>query len=178
MDLGLEVAAKMFLQRVANQTQAQVFVAVHVRRMDYSVWLKAKVNGRLLSKLYFIEAMNAFRAKYRQNTVVFVLASDDKEWCRQMFADVPDVVFTPKYQTLMKRGEFDMAILAQCNHSIIRYLNQSLKFESAKPPTAVATLKFLSVQSATQSQLLICVSFFYISFIGLTWSFKRGKFKV
>ena len=121
MDLGLEVAAKMFLQRVANQTQAQVFVAVHVRRMDYSVWLKAKVNGRLLSKLYFIEAMNAFRAKYRQNTVVFVLASDDKEWCRQMFADVPDVVFTPKYQTLMKRGEFDMAILAQCNHSIIRY---------------------------------------------------------
>ena len=87
--------------------------------MDYSVWLKNKVNGRLLSKLYFTEAMDRFRRKY--SNVVFIVASDDREWCKKMFQDMADVQLTPRYQT-MKRGEYDMAILAQCNHSIIRYV--------------------------------------------------------
>ena len=86
--------------------------------MDYSVWLKNKVNGRLLSKLYFTEAMENFRGRYEAN-VTFVVASDDKEWCKQMFQNLSDVVLTPRYQTL-KKGEFDLAILANCDHSIIR----------------------------------------------------------
>lgn len=119
MDLGLEMAAKMFLRTVSgNDSTPVTFVGIHVRRMDYSVWLKNKVNGRLLSKLYFTKAMQYFREKYQN--VAFVVASDDRQWCKQMFKNMSDVHLTPRYQT-MKRGEYDMAILAQCNHSIISF---------------------------------------------------------
>jgi hypothetical protein len=37
---------------------------------------KNKVNGRLLSKLYFTQAMQYFREKYQN--VAFVVASDDR----------------------------------------------------------------------------------------------------
>ena len=98
-----------------------VFVGIHVRRMDYSVWLKNKVNGRLLSKLYFTKAMDYFRSKYRKSAkagrLIFIMASDDREWCKKMFQGIPDVRFTPRYQT----REYDMAIITRCNHSIIRY---------------------------------------------------------
>ena len=63
--------------------------------------------------------MQYFREKYQN--VAFVVASDDRQWCKQMFKNMSDVHLTPRYQT-MKRGEYDMAILAQCNHSIIRYV--------------------------------------------------------
>ena len=51
MDSGLVTSAKLFLQRVAKDTGAQLFVGMHVRRTDYAVWLKEKVKGRLLSKM-------------------------------------------------------------------------------------------------------------------------------
>ena len=116
-----EVAAKGFLQKTKTVAKSQITVGVHVRRMDYSVWLEKKVNGRLLSKLYFQKAMDYFRQKYAttQSNVTFIVASDDKTWCREMFKDSPDVVFTPR-----KPGEksvvFDLAVLALCNHSITR----------------------------------------------------------
>ena len=65
------------------------------------------------------KAMQYFREKYQN--VAFVVASDDRQWITQMFKNMSDVHLTPRYQT-MKRGEYDMAILAQCNHSIIRYV--------------------------------------------------------
>jgi hypothetical protein len=92
-----------------------------VRRTDYSVWLKEKVNGRLLSKLYYTEAMSYFRQKYNGtlSKVAFVIASDDRKWCEDMFGFDQDVILTQSNQ-LINRAEFDLAILAQCNHSIIR----------------------------------------------------------
>ena len=57
---------------------------------------------------------------YKVDMGLSVAASDDKDWCQEMFQNISDVVLTPKYQAL-KKGEYDMAILAQCNHSIIRY---------------------------------------------------------
>jgi hypothetical protein len=40
--------------------------------------------------------MEVFRKKYNsfKREVVFVLASDDEEWCRQMFSNETDVVLT------------------------------------------------------------------------------------
>ena len=112
-----EGAAKGFLQKAKSVAKSQITVGVHVRRTDYSVWLEKKVNGRLLSKLYFQKAMDYFRDKY--SNVIFILASDDKTWTREMFKDASDVVFTPR-----KPGEqsvvFDLAVLSLCNHSITR----------------------------------------------------------
>ena len=114
VEKSTEMAAKVFLQKAAK---SQITVGVHVRRMDYSLWLEKKVNGRLLSKLYFEKAMQYFKNRYQN--VTFIVASDDKTWCRQMFSSRSDVIFTPRKPG--DRGvEFDLSVLAHCNHSITR----------------------------------------------------------
>ena len=50
MNLGLVVSAKHFISQVAIDTAAEIFVGIHVRRTDYGLLLKARTNGRLLSK--------------------------------------------------------------------------------------------------------------------------------
>ena len=75
--------------------------------------------ANLIYTLDHTKAMQYFREKYQN--VAFVVASDDRQWITQMFKNMSDVHLTPRYQT-MKRGEYDMAILAQCNHSIIRFV--------------------------------------------------------
>ena len=50
----------------------------------------------------FIEAMHYFREKYQN--VMFVVASDDRQWCKKMFNDMSDVHLTPQ---TMKKDEYD-----------------------------------------------------------------------
>ena len=40
--------------------------------------------------------MDVFRKKYNsvEKVVIFVMASDDEEWCRKMFSNETDVVLT------------------------------------------------------------------------------------
>jgi hypothetical protein len=70
--------------------------------------------------------MNIFREKYvtSSSAVLFVMASDDDKWCKDMFANETDVVFTSSLTSPFseKQPTFDLAILSQCNHSIIRQL--------------------------------------------------------
>jgi len=70
--------------------------------------------------------MNIFREKYvtSSSAVLFVMASDDDKWCKDMFANETDIVFTSSFSSpfLEKQPTFDLAILSQCNHSIIRQL--------------------------------------------------------
>ena len=53
-----------------------------------------------------------------------MLATDDTKWSLKMFDDVPDIVMTSKARTTfsMFQPMFDLAVMAHCNHSIIRYL--------------------------------------------------------
>jgi len=91
---------------------------------DYKDWLRSRVSGQLVSSQYFRQAMAAFREKYRSNTteVLFVMASDDIDWCQTMFSNETDVVFasaaSQKYD--VKQPTFDLAVLSLCHHSIIR----------------------------------------------------------
>ncbi len=119
--MDLRRSAKIYLEKVAAQKRQKpdIFVGVHVRRTDYSIYLKNKVNGRMLTKLYFANAMDYFVKKFIDKKVVFVFSSDDTPWCKKMFGKREDVVFTQQTH-LMNRAEFDLAILAHCKHSILR----------------------------------------------------------
>ena len=91
---------------------------------DYKEWLSFRHNGKLVSKTYYQKSMNFFRRKYETNStsILFVMASDDIAWLRDMFGHDDEVVFVSTYssQFASKQPIFDMAVLAQCNHSIIR----------------------------------------------------------
>jgi hypothetical protein len=63
------------------------------------------------------------RKKFKTNSdVVFLLASDDNDWSWRMFGDVDDIILTSEASTKMStiQPTFDLAVLAHCNHSIVR----------------------------------------------------------
>ena len=89
------------------------YVGVHVRRTDYMHHLKVLYNASPVNADYFLRHMNIYRNKYQR--VLFVVLSDDPEWCeRELHGD--DVVVTKTNSPVQ-----DMAIMSICNHSIIDY---------------------------------------------------------
>ena len=89
------------------------YVGVHVRRTDFTLYLRLKYNASPVKPDNFLRQMNVFRNKYQR--VVFVVVSDDPKWFeRDVRGD--DVV-------VMKNNSpaQDLTIMAACNHSIIDY---------------------------------------------------------
>ena len=89
--------------------------------------------SQLVSNMYFAKAMDYYRRTYNSGhaAVLFVVASDDYEWCYRAFGDKPDDVvmvqsapqaLRPYYAGETFNRQFDMAVLARCNHSIIRFV--------------------------------------------------------
>ena len=91
---------------------------------DYKDWLQTRVNGHLVSSEYFRLAMTTYRERHRSKAseVLFVMASDDIDWCQAMFSNETDVVFasTEALKYKVKQPTFDLAVLSLCHHSIIR----------------------------------------------------------
>ena len=63
-----------------------VFVGVHARRKDYKHHLKVMISGKLVTKMYFEDAMNYVQKKYRDDHVLFIMVSDDANWMKTMFS--------------------------------------------------------------------------------------------
>ena len=100
---------------------------------DYKDWLQTRVNGHLVSSEYFRLAMTTFRERHRSNAseVLFVMASDDIDWCQAMFSNETDVVFasTEALKYKVKQPTFDLAVLSLCHHSIIRWVLYHFRIE-------------------------------------------------
>ena len=63
-----------------------------------------------------MEAKSFLQQKMLNSKIVFIVASDDHKWCHEMFASQNDVKMT----SCDNSAELDLAILSQCDHSIIR----------------------------------------------------------
>ncbi|XP_068246261.1 galactoside alpha-(1,2)-fucosyltransferase 2-like [Palaemon carinicauda] len=88
-----------------------VRVGFHIRRGDYIRY--ARKRGRKLpNETYYENAMNFYKERF--NNVVFVIASNDREYINKTFENHTDVIFVPG-----TNREEDMAILASCDHSIM-----------------------------------------------------------
>ncbi|GAB6029659.1 fucosyltransferase 1 (galactoside 2-alpha-L-fucosyltransferase, H blood group) [Chamberlinius hualienensis] len=99
-----------------NRTLPLTYVGIHVRRGDYRHLMKRYYHGALANPTFFELATDYFRKKY--SNVVFVVASDDMNWCiRHINNNAGDVYFVGGDKQL-KPG-VDMALLTSCNHSII-----------------------------------------------------------
>jgi len=117
-----------FFKAIAENLNTHVdiiFVGVHVRRSDFKDWMKNQGHGGFVaSQKFYLSAMDHYRNKYNDNnsTVVFIIASDEVQWCRKMFGNMSDVVLTSSATTPLSKQQptFDLAALSHCNHSIIR----------------------------------------------------------
>ena len=66
-----------------------------------------------------MEAKAYLQQKFPHSKMVFIVASDDRKWCQKMFAKEENMIMT-KWD---RSPGLDLAILSQCNHSIIRFVN-------------------------------------------------------
>ncbi|XP_019767900.2 galactoside alpha-(1,2)-fucosyltransferase 2 isoform X1 [Dendroctonus ponderosae] len=91
------------------------FVGVHVRRTDYQGYLDRKYGEKLVTKAFFINAMNYFNSKY--SNCLFIYVSDDPGWCSKQFGRMKNVFVASNENSPAE----DMAILSYCNHTIYDY---------------------------------------------------------
>ena len=66
-------------------------VGVHVRRGDKLHWSAVDAGVRVAPREFFIKAMRHFR-KTLQGPVVFLVVSDDPDWCKSNLVGMPGVV--------------------------------------------------------------------------------------
>ena len=65
-----------------------------------------------------MEAKAYLQQKFPHSKMVFIVASDDPKWCQKMFAKEENMIMTNSGNS----NGLDLAILTQCNHSIIRFV--------------------------------------------------------
>ena len=89
----------------------RTLVGIHVRRSDF-LSDRAVRFGRVVVSVYYIEqAKKHFRRNYKDP--VFVVISDDIQWCKDNIADNNTIFSTFKEPIL------DMALMTRCHHMII-----------------------------------------------------------
>ena len=114
----LAESAAMLLVR-SSDTQPCVFVGIHIRRGDLLDLYNVKTGYTVADESYISRAMQYFARKYSR--VVFVVCSDDMVWSTSNIQSRPSesnsVVVFSQFTSLSP--EFDLALLAHCNHSII-----------------------------------------------------------
>ncbi|KAG5882438.1 hypothetical protein JTB14_025244 [Gonioctena quinquepunctata] len=114
----LEKSQQILHTAVRNTNRLNhIFVGVHIRRTDYIGYLKRKYDTHPADLNFFISAMKAFEGKY--SNVVFIIVSDDPQWCWKKFAFKPNVYVCGRRHR--NSPALDMAILASCNHTIYDY---------------------------------------------------------
>ncbi|XP_031347118.1 galactoside 2-alpha-L-fucosyltransferase 3-like [Photinus pyralis] len=104
--------------RLASQKRTNcTFVSVHIRRTDYQAYLKRKYSIRPANATFYYSAMKYFESKY--SSVVFIISSDDPNWCSKTFKEKNNVYITGTKSRVSPA--LDLAIMSSCNHSIIDY---------------------------------------------------------
>ena len=104
------------------------------------------------------------------NNVLFILASDDLRWSKDMFGGLDDVFFTVEkreeeaYCQVCKSAIRDLAILSSCNHSIITYGTFSF-WSSYLKPSLESSITILPIGYSVYPHPIVMNPLRYIS----TW---------
>ncbi|CAF0885631.1 unnamed protein product [Adineta steineri] len=95
-----------FLEENINKN-VSTSVGIHIRRGDFLLVRRTSSNK------YIFNAMSHFQIKY--HSVIFIIVSDDKEYCRKTFGQNKNVLVTPDSFSAAD----DLATLTLCNHTIL-----------------------------------------------------------
>jgi galactoside 2-L-fucosyltransferase 1/2 len=93
-----------------------VLVGVHVRVADMASNVSTALGYTVAPPAYLSAAMDYFKREYPTDRLMFVLATDDLEWCSKHFPYPTDV---PLVRTGRGPDVLDLAILSYCNHTIL-----------------------------------------------------------
>jgi len=93
-----------------------VLVGIHVRVRDMASNVSVAQGYSVAPASYLSAAIDYFKGEYSTDKLLFVLATDDSDWCEKNFPYSAD---TPLVQTGKGPDILDLAILSACNHSIL-----------------------------------------------------------
>jgi len=120
----LTAAADKFLQQTVNENfgpdvhrRDVVLIGVHVRVGDMSDHVNVERGYSVATRGYFTVAMEWFRRRFLDYRLLYILATDDRKWCRDNFPFKSSGT-SPVVHTVLGPDVQDLAILAACNHTI------------------------------------------------------------
>jgi len=96
----------------SSNKETPVLIGVHIRRGDFGGY--TRFGHQMIDEKYYQAGLDYYRAQYNTSTI-FLLVSDDMEWCREKFSG--DDVFLMGGSS----PEEDLALLSSCNHTLIGY---------------------------------------------------------
>ena len=111
MKKELEISTQKLLHSFAVNS---IFIGIHIRRGDRAAKNRLAV-GQVIPRANYLEKAMAYVLS-NYSKVQFVVCSDDIQWSKQ---NVKNGSGYNVYFSAGKSAEWDMALLAQCNHSIM-----------------------------------------------------------
>lgn len=98
------------IQEYIPSMENVTYIGIHIRRGD----MMAVQAYRLPEMDYYQRAMQHYRTKYGAGQARFMVASDDKTWCRQAFHNTSDATVLPD----SLNPPTELVLLANCRHVI------------------------------------------------------------
>lgn len=95
-----------------------ILIGIHVRVRDMTFDENVERGYSVATPDYFTAAMEWFQHRFPPDLLLYVLATDDKKWCRNNFP-YKSSGKSPVIHTVLGPDVQDLAILAACNHTII-----------------------------------------------------------
>jgi len=95
-----------------------ILIGIHVRVHDMMFDANVERGYSVATPNYLSTAMEWYRNRLWHEQLLFILATDDREWCRNNFP-YSSSGQSPVVHTVAGPDSQDLAILAACNHSII-----------------------------------------------------------
>ncbi|CAF1389144.1 unnamed protein product [Adineta steineri] len=94
-------------------TSSVRWIGIHFRRGDFRRYRETRA-GRTVSTIEYFDKAIAYFTKRYENRVLFIVASDDKSYCRKFFRNRQQIIVTPDTFT----REVDLAVLSLCTDMI------------------------------------------------------------
>lgn len=95
-----------------------ILIGIHVRVGDLIFDSNIERGYSIARPDYFTAAMEWFQHRFPHDQLLFILATDDRKWCRDNFPYKSSRKF-PVVLTALGPDVQDLGILAACNHTII-----------------------------------------------------------
>lgn len=115
----LQLAANL----ISPSIKRPIYVGVHVRRGDMLKRKFQQLGYAVPDTSYYHRAISFFQQRYAQETLIFIVASDDLQWCKNNLVKTDvNLYFVDDLKaniTDATDAELDFATLVACNHSII-----------------------------------------------------------
>ena len=111
-------SAEKFIRKLNKKKK--IYVGVHVRKTDRIEFEKI-LGLEELRPSYYLQAMDLFRNYFGSKNCIFLVISDDAKWCQSNLIKKQKDVFIASQNNLteIESVGHDLAIMSQCNHTIM-----------------------------------------------------------